>query len=312
MAGSREPKHETYAYLWELPIEKLLKLLDLAPVPATCPEDEAYVDALEEAILEKEKQHPTGFLPDPDLQWAEFQTYFDVTEESLIPEWESEVEEALSAQKEGDSSKNTSRCQVRGRRVWRTVLTAVAVAVCMLGCMIAAQAAGFDVFGALGRWSENTFSFIIGTGEDSDSGAVVSVSPEYADFYEDMQTLVEEMGVQQAVTPTWYPSGFEASSLEVFHNDVNDAIVAMFQHEDGQSFTICITQNKSDSYLDTHIFEKDSSLVEQYTDGGKMFYIFSNLNSITATWAENTLIETISGDLTVDEAKMIISSIGGE
>ena len=36
-----------YAYLRQLPIDKLLELLDIAPVPTSCPEDEAYVDALE-------------------------------------------------------------------------------------------------------------------------------------------------------------------------------------------------------------------------------------------------------------------------
>lgn len=50
-----------YAYLRQLPIDKLLELLEIAPVPASCPEDEAYVDALEEVILEKESKNPTGF-----------------------------------------------------------------------------------------------------------------------------------------------------------------------------------------------------------------------------------------------------------
>ena len=61
-----------YAYLRQLPIGKLLELLDIAPVPASCPEDEAYVDALEEAIIEKENENPTGFFPDVDQQWEQF------------------------------------------------------------------------------------------------------------------------------------------------------------------------------------------------------------------------------------------------
>ena len=65
-----------YDYLRQLPIGKLLELLDIAPVPASYPEDEAYVDALEEAIIEKENENPTGFFPDVDQQWNEFVTYY--------------------------------------------------------------------------------------------------------------------------------------------------------------------------------------------------------------------------------------------
>ena len=40
------------------------------------PEDEAYVDALEEAIIEKENENPTGFFPDVDQQWEQFVTHY--------------------------------------------------------------------------------------------------------------------------------------------------------------------------------------------------------------------------------------------
>ena len=45
-----ELNHNEYAYLRQLPIDKLLELLAVAPVLSACSEDEAYVDALEEAI----------------------------------------------------------------------------------------------------------------------------------------------------------------------------------------------------------------------------------------------------------------------
>ena len=57
---------EKYAYLYKLSHEKLMELLFSAPIPATNPEDEAYVDALEEAILAKENEAPTGLLPNVD------------------------------------------------------------------------------------------------------------------------------------------------------------------------------------------------------------------------------------------------------
>lgn len=68
--------NEKYAYLYKLSHEKLMELLLSAPIPAATPEDETYVDALEEAILAKENETPTSLIPDVDQQWLEFQKYY--------------------------------------------------------------------------------------------------------------------------------------------------------------------------------------------------------------------------------------------
>ena len=86
-----------YGYLCRLPIDKLLELLALAPSLSDKPEDEAYMDALEEAIIEKENENPTGFFPDVDQQWEQFVTYYlpDQKDTALEPE---RTEHAVSAQ----------------------------------------------------------------------------------------------------------------------------------------------------------------------------------------------------------------------
>ena len=66
--------YKEYAYLRQLPIDKLLELLAVAPALSDRPEDEAYMSALEEAIIEKENESPTGFFPDLDQQWTKFVT----------------------------------------------------------------------------------------------------------------------------------------------------------------------------------------------------------------------------------------------
>ena len=54
-------KFNGYSYLCRLPIDKLLELLEIAPALSDDPEDEAYFDALEEAIIEKESENFTEF-----------------------------------------------------------------------------------------------------------------------------------------------------------------------------------------------------------------------------------------------------------
>ena len=76
METSNKHDQNEYSYLRRLPIDKLLELLALAPSLSDRPEDEAYVDALEEAIIEKENENPTGFFPDVDQQWEQFVTHY--------------------------------------------------------------------------------------------------------------------------------------------------------------------------------------------------------------------------------------------
>ena len=51
------------------------------------------------------------------------------------------------------------RRHVRLHRIPRVGLVAALTVACLFGSMVAAQAAGVDVFGALARWTEGAFSF---------------------------------------------------------------------------------------------------------------------------------------------------------
>lgn len=100
-----------YAYLRQFSVSRLLELLTSATASVSYPEDEtyvdaleeviieneAYVDALEEVIIEKETENPTGFFPDVDQQWKQFVNYYlsDLEDITLEPE---RTEHAVSAQ----------------------------------------------------------------------------------------------------------------------------------------------------------------------------------------------------------------------
>ena len=133
-----------YGYLRRLPIDKLLELLALAPSLSDKPEDEAYMDALEEAIIEKENENPTGFFPDVDQQWEQFVTYYlpDQKDTALEPE---RTEHAVSAQINRQSPTVPPKRVVRFKRVWRTALVAAIAIACMFAAMVTVQAAGVDV-----------------------------------------------------------------------------------------------------------------------------------------------------------------------
>lgn len=136
-----------YENLKRLTTEQLEEQLRTAPFLADNQGTSEYYDAIEEIILERETKTPTGRLSDLDRSWEEFRQQYAAPEGRglrLYP-GEEDREEKVSTK----SGKSFFR---------KVVLLAAAISI-MFACMIAAQAAGVDVFGALARWTEETFRF---------------------------------------------------------------------------------------------------------------------------------------------------------
>ena len=80
------------------------------------------------------------------------------------------------------TSASVNRTGRKVKRVFRTGLVAAIIVFCLFSCMIVAQAAGVDVFGAIARWTDDVFGFGSLNMEASDintpSGAVEKVNQE--------------------------------------------------------------------------------------------------------------------------------------
>lgn len=304
--------NEKYAYLDRLSTEQLEELLR-ADIESPENSDEGVIFHILEVIEQRKQMDSAETLPNVDQAWKEFQQYYKVPEgkdQSLYPC--NPIATNSEAANETVPHIAASPSPLRSRRIFKHSLVAAIAFVALLGGMVVAQAAGIDVFGMLGRWTEETFSFV--TNDDtamSDSNTSIAVSPEHATYYEEIQAALSSIGITDTVAPSWYPDGFDPIPPRIASNGACDTVATMFSNEDDRHFLISITQYNSSSDLAARTFEKDPSFVEQYTHGTKTFYIFSNINGITATWADGLLLENISGDLTMDELKTIIDSIGG-
>ena len=131
-------------------------------------------------------------------------------------------------------------------------------------------------------------------------------SDEYAGL---LQAALDECGISGEFVPTWYPEGFEAPEPEIIRTSRSDIVNTMFQDAGERFFSIRIHRYHSSEDVESFIFEKDKTPVEQYTSGTKTVYILSNNDTITTTWSDGLIFETISGNLTVEEFKKIIDSI---
>ena len=292
--------HDQYAYLRQLPIGKLLELLDIAPVPASCPEDEAYVDALEEAIIEKEKENPTGFLPDVDQQWERFVTQYlpDIEEAALEPD-------AVSAQTDQQSLKVPPKRAVRLGRVWRTALVAAAAAACMLAIMVTVQAAGVDIFGAMARWTEDIFSFgqitpdieVSGDpGQETVGPGMEAPDPNRA--FSSLQEAFDAYGMTEVHEPSWLPEGYTLDNIDVLCLD--DPFLRSFlaSYTDGEScVNIDIMSYEGEPNAQV---QKIGGPVESVKKNGVTFYHIENLVGRTIAWCSDQYEYYLSGDVGVD------------
>lgn len=287
----KKNEYESGTYWDQLSTEQLEDILRADIASPNQMNDEAVFHILE--VLEKrEKENPSGRLPDTDQAWKEFQQYYNIPEgegQSLYP-----VRSDPETQPAPTSTKKNRRFRPR------KVLVVVAVLVLMFGSMLTAQAAGVDVFGAIGRWTEEKFHF--------------EITPASEDGTTDytFREASRKRGLPQSLIPTWYPKGFESS--EPIDDSVEDYVDSVYceyiNKEENRSYSVMVSRYYDSNSIAATVYEKDDTKVEIYENNGRNFYIMSNLDTLTATWSDGKMSIDISGQLEINELKHIIDSIG--
>ncbi len=287
----KKNEYESGTYWDQLSTEQLEDILRADIASPNQMNDETVFHILE--VLEKrEKENPTGRLPDTDQAWKEFQQYYN------IPEGEGQSLYPVRSDPERHSAPTSTKRSRRFRP--RKVLVVAAVLVLMFGSMLTAQAAGLDVFGAIGRWTEEKFHFEISpTSEDG--------TTDYT-----FREASREKGLPQNLIPTWYPKGFESS--EPIDDSVEDYVDSVYceyiNKEENRSYLTIVSRYYDSNSIAATVYEKDDTEIEIYENNGRNFYIMSNLDTLTATWSDGKMSIDISGQLEINELKHIIDSIG--
>lgn len=283
-----QDNREKYAYLDQLSTQRLEELL-LAAMEDDSGRDtsEAVLHILE--VLQKREDGLTAEPVDVDRAWKEFRRDY------LTPEGEGQ---ALYPCGE-DRPESAKKPKARRVPVWRTLRVAAATVALLFALMVGAQASGLNVFGALAQWTSETFRF------GAEKRGIQSEN------YQKFLDMLAENDIQKNLAPTWCPSSFVASEPTVSIDDESISVLISFSNAEGNTFNIGIDRLTLQTKLENNFFEKDDISVEPYLSHGKTFYIFSNVDSIMATWSEDSLLETIWGDLSKKDIKAMIDSIGG-
>lgn len=256
--------------------EELTQALDDAFDSMT---EETYDDAVISAYLDALDQKDPMVEPDVDAELSRFWN----TVVSAVPS------EFIAARKR----------KMRWRRMLRTGLVAAAAVVLLFGSMVVAQAAGLDVFGAVARWTQETFHISVqDTGEPA--------------WFEGHQEELEAANLSVELLPTWIPEGYVVG--EILSYDLSESVnidVIFSSSENHSIFDILISVFSNPDTMENFIFEKDSTPVQTFQVNGRTAYLFENLGMKVAVYQDQNVVYSIQGDLSKDQFLNILDSIGG-
>ncbi len=287
-----QDNREKYAYLDQLSTRRLEELL-LADAEDTSGRDTSEVIFHILEVLRTREDAPAVEPVDVNRAWEEFQQLYNTPEgkgRSLYPC----VEDGLSHLEKAAPAPVKSKVCISV--LWKTFRIAAAAVALTLALMMGVQASGLNVFGTLAQWTDNILHF--GLGKPSDN---------YDLFLEELG----KNGIPKELAPSWYPTDFVASEPLIETNDSSVFAKISFTNTEGESFCIGIDRYGSPKEIEQIAFEKDHTSAEPYLSHGKTFYIFSNTDFTTATWVNEALSESIWGNLSVEDVKAMIDSIGG-
>ena len=244
---------------------------------------DAYLDALD-------RRTPMPESPDSEAAYRRLQTT---------------LQGAVLQTQDQTAASRTSAARRKG--LLRIGLGAAITTACLFSGMVAAQAAGVDVFGTLARWTRSAFSFgNIQSGDPAQQANISSMPADLPAEYQELWSELEARGVSSFMFPTYIPDGFQIEGSDLYIQpdwDEIDFATWYVNGEDSFSFNILYSGETN------RVYEKDDQNVELYKAGNVEYYIFSNNGRNVAAWYVDNLEYSLKTTLSVSDLKSIINSM---
>jgi len=196
-----------------------------------------------------------------------------------------------------DSPKTDEKQKTKKKHLrWLRTLSATAavLAIVILGTMTA-KAFGVDIWEAVVKWTQETFHF--GEWGSSNTGNNLP--------YTSLQEALGEGNVPTSLVPTWFPDGYELIDITVERSPIQKTYLAKYTQ--GERSLIITVKDYLDSF--PSYVEQSEGLIEEYEVSGVIYYLFSNYDNVKAVWIVDSCECYISGNVTIEELKLMIDSI---
>lgn len=223
------------------------------------------------------------------------------TGKTALEAWESFEKNYLPI--EEDSVDYTAQTK-KTVKPWVRRLTAAAAAIVLMVGLSATAVSAFgweDIWNAVAKWAKETFSFV-----SSSDTELTEPQEKTAQEYTSLQDALEGTDQDSDIVPTYIPEGYELDDITVDENPIQRIYVAKYVSGDKE---LMITVQ---SYLenDLEIVEINDTLLEIYIVDGVEYRVFSNNQQLRTVWVKGSYECYISGELTLEEIKTMIDSIG--
>lgn len=185
---------------------------------------------------------------------------------------------------------------------WLRRLAAVAaVLIILITIPLATNAFSLEkTWNAVANWVKETFSFI-------ERGEEVEAPPSSKDdlLYPSLQEALDRNLEESVQIPSAFPDGFYL--FDIIIDEMPDSRTYIGRYRNGsKEFWIRVQDYLSQA---TENLEINEPLEELYqTDTGD-YYIFRNNDQLQVMWVDNSYECYISGELTIEEVKLMIDSI---
>lgn len=187
------------------------------------------------------------------------------------------------------------------RRLLRRAALIAAVLAGIFALMLTAQAAGLDIFGAIARWSDETFSFAVSNASYKGNGG---------GWLAACRQELEDAGLPAEYLPTWLPEGYTPGELEISEFNSLTEIYFPVNGLDHQHFDISISVFSNPIPMESFQLQKNAIDVTQFEIDGHTVYIFYNREMLCGTCCiDNNVIVSVAGILSQDNIAKIFKSI---
>lgn len=215
--------------------------------------------------------------------------------------WES-FEKNYMPEEEAEPASHGKKTGTRLAPWVRRSVAAAAVIALLVGIPVTAQAFGLeDLWNIFARWAKETFAFV--SGEDTELTEPVDPGEE---GFSSLQDALEKSNRDSSIVPTLIPYGYSLDTVIKDISPTRESFIAFYTK--GSSYLKITIQ----SYISTdpNKIEINENLVEVYSSPELNVYIFNNLDQLQAIWIYDSYECNITGDVSIDEMKYMIDSIG--
>lgn len=185
---------------------------------------------------------------------------------------------------------------------WMRRAVAVAAVLALL-IVIPISAKAFSIeklWNVVATWAKETFSFV-------SSGDTYTAGPNdtYNAAVSELRELIETGKHDSSIIPTWIPDGYVLERVERDASPTQEVYRAVYVDGD-KALRIRVQTYLTDDFQKVEIEEGYSEI---YHVAGIDYYLFENVDQCRAVWLTEFYECVISGDLSIDEIKLMIDSI---